>query len=65
MRLTATEAGFLDATPGKRGKLVAFVPRGRSLERAIELAGEFWMENRGEPRTTQRFAAAVHALYVR
>lgn len=64
MRLTATEAGFLDATPVKRGKLVDFVLRGRSLERAIDLADEFWMVNRGEPRNAQRFAAAVHALFL-
>ena len=64
MRLTATEAGFLDATPVKRGKLVDFVLRGRSLERAIDLAEAFWMANRGEPRNAQRFAAAVHALFL-
>ena len=64
MRLSATEAGFLDATPVKPGKLVDFVLPGRSLERAIDLADEFWMANRGEPRNAQRFAAAVHALFL-
>ena len=64
MRLTATEAGFLDATPVKPGKLVDFLLLGGSLERAIDLADEFWMANRGEPRNAQRFAAAVHALFL-
>ena len=64
MRLTATEAGYLDATPIQRGSLVDFVLRGRSLERAIELAEQFWMANRSEPRNVQRFAAAVHALFM-
>lgn len=64
MRLTATAAGFLDATPVKLGKLVDFLLPGRGLERAIELADEFWMANRAEPRNAQRFAAAVHALFL-
>ena len=34
MRLTATDAGFLDATPVRPGKLVDFSVRGRDLERA-------------------------------
>ena len=64
MRLTAAKAGFLDATPVRPGELVDFVLCGRSIERAIELADEFWMANRGEPRNAQRFAAAVHALFL-
>ena len=64
MRLTATEAGFLDATPVERGNLVDFMLLGRSLERAIELAEAFWMANLGETRNAQRFAAAVHALFL-
>ena len=63
-RLTTTEAGFLDATPVKSGKLVDFVLLGRSLERAIELSEDFWLANRGEPRSAQRFSAAVHALFL-
>ena len=63
-RLTTTGAGFLDATPVKSGRLVDFVLLGRSLERAIELAENFWLANRGEPRSAQRFSAAVHALFL-
>ena len=63
-RLTATEAGFLDGTPIKRGGLVDFVPCGNSIERAVELAEDFWRKNIGEPCNAQRFAAAVHALFL-
>ena len=64
MRLTTTEAGFLDATPVKPGKLVDFVLLGQSLKRAVELAESFWMTNHSEPRNAQRFKAAVHALFL-
>ena len=64
MRLTATEPGFLDATPVVPGRLVDFVLLGRSVERAIELAEAFWLANRGEPRNARQFAAAVHALFL-
>ena len=64
MRLTATEAGFLDATPLKPYSLVDFVLLGSSLTRAVELAEDFWRRNRVEPRRAQRFGAAVHALFL-
>ena len=64
MRLTATEAGFLDATPLKPGKLVDFILRGSSLTRAVELADVFWTTNLAKPRQAQRFTAAVHALFL-
>lgn len=64
MRLTATEAGFVDATPLKPGMLVDFALRGKSLLRAVELAEAFWAVNRSEPKRTRLFAAAVHALFL-
>lgn len=64
MRLTATEAGFLDATPLKPHKFVDFIPHDSSLTRAVELAENFWMTNRDKPRCAKRFAAAVHALFL-
>lgn len=63
MRLTTTEAGYIDATPVKPGYFVDFTPVVK-LEPAIKLADQFWMANRGQPRNTQRFAAAVHALFL-
>lgn len=64
MRLTTTEAGFLDATPVKPSKLVDFVLLGRSLERTVELADRFWVTNHSKPRNVRRFEAAVHALFL-
>ncbi len=64
MRLTTTEAGFLDATPIRRGMLVDLVLVGQSLIRALELADLFWTENPPETRNAQRFEAAVHALFL-
>jgi len=64
LRLTATEAGFLDATPLKPGKLVDFVLLGDSLSASVDLAERFWSANLATPRQAQRFAAAVHALFL-
>ena len=64
MRLTATEAGFLDATPVKPGRLADFVLLRSSPVRAVELAENFWKTNRDKPRCAKLFAAAVHALFL-
>lgn len=64
LRLTATDAGFLDATPLKPGKLVDFVLLGNSLPASVDLAERFWVNNREKSRQTRRFAAAVHALFL-
>ncbi len=64
MRLTATEAGFLDATPLKSGMLVDFILHGSSLTHAVKLAEVFWTTNCAKRRQAQRFEAAVHALFL-
>jgi hypothetical protein len=65
IRLTAMEAGFLDATPMLRGKLVDFLLSGRGgLGKAVEIADAFWVENRRKPECARGFAAAVHALFI-
>ena len=64
LRLTATEAGFIDATPLKPGTLVDFVLLESSLVKSIELAEAFWNANRSEPQRARLFAAAVHALFL-
>jgi hypothetical protein len=64
MRLTTTEAGFLDATPIKPGKLVDFIISQKNLLKAVELADAFWLAHRNEPARAKRFIAAVHALFV-
>ncbi|HEX9963816.1 MAG TPA: hypothetical protein VGB04_02400 [Allosphingosinicella sp.] len=64
MRLTATEAGFVDATPLKPGALVDFVPGRIDLQKALELAERFWINNKVEPRRTRLVAATIHALFL-
>lgn len=64
MRLTATEAGFVDATPVKPGKLVDFVMLGRGLADACDLAESFWTLHRSSPDRARLIAAAVHALFL-
>lgn len=64
MRLTATEAGFVDATPIKPHKLVDFLIAGREVERAVGLAERFWQANKATPLRAKRWGAAVHALFI-
>lgn len=64
MRLTATEAGFVDATPIKPGKLVDFVMHDRGLTDALALAEAFWTNHRSRPERAKLIAAAVHALFL-
>ncbi len=64
MRVTAAEAGFLDATPIKSGKLVDFVLLGQGLPNGVALAEDYWRRNTATPEQCQRWAAAVHALYL-
>ena len=64
MRLTTTEAGFLDGTPLKPGSLVDFVLVGAELGQAIELAESFWLKNLDRPRNARLLVAAIHALFL-
>lgn len=63
MRLTTTEAGFLDATPIKAGKLVDFVTVG-TIDRSVPIAEDFWAAHRLDPTRASRWVAALHALFV-
>lgn len=63
-RLTSAEAGFLDATPIKPGKLVDFVLLGRSLEYGVEVAETFWLAHRCDQRRAKLVAAAIHAMFL-
>jgi hypothetical protein len=65
MRLTTTEAGFLDTTPIKPGLLTDFSVPERDLPKALGLANAFWDVHRAEPPPVKRFGAAVHALFLR
>lgn len=64
MRLTTTEAGFVDATPLKPGALVDFVPGRIDIRKALELAERFWTDNKNEPHRARLVAAAIHALFL-
>lgn len=64
MRLTTTEAGFLDATPIKPGKLVDFVLRRRNLADAVDLGLDYLQSERDDPRSPERISAAIHALFL-
>lgn len=63
MRLTTSEAGFVDATPIKPHTLVDFAI-GSDIRKAIDLAEEFWKSTRHLPAVTKGFGAAVHALFL-
>lgn len=64
MRLTSTEAGFLDATPIKPGLLVDFILRRCTLADAGELGLEYLESVRHDPLARKRLAAAIHALFL-
>lgn len=64
IRLTITEAGFIDATPVKKGQLVDFVLSQCTIEDAIELALDYLEAERDSFRATKRISAAIHALFV-
>jgi hypothetical protein len=64
MRLTTTEAGFLDTTPIKPGKLVDFGLLGKGIEAVPILAENFWISHRADPAFVKRWVAAVHALFI-
>ena len=63
MRLTTTDAGFVDATPIKPGKLVDFILL-NPLETAVDMIEAFWVDNRTIPQRAGLLAAAIHALYL-
>jgi len=64
MRLTMTEAGFLDATPITSGKLVDFSLSRCTVADAIELALNYLESERGDLRAPKRVAAVIHALFL-
>lgn len=64
MRLTTTEAGFLDAAAIKPRMLVDFVLTPRETIKALGLAEAFWQSNKGAPLRARRWIAALHAMYI-
>lgn len=64
MRLTSTQAGFLDATPVKPGTLVDFCLSGSNESGAIQLALNFLNKEDRQVTTCMRLAAVIHALFL-
>lgn len=64
MRFTATDAGFLDATPLEAGILVDFLPVSDTIESLLQLSERFWVDNFAAQKQAKRFEAAIHALFI-
>ncbi len=64
MRLTTTDAGFVDATPLKPRKMVDFVLSPREYVPALALAEAFWQAHKAVPVRALRWCAAVHNLFI-
>lgn len=64
MRLTTTDAGFLDATPVKPRKLVDFFLSQRSLPDAIQMSLDYFAREQADPRAPKRVSAVIHALFL-
>lgn len=64
MRLTTTEAGFVDAATIKPRKLIDFVLSPREYAGGLALAEAFWQANKAHPIRAKRWIAAVHALFI-
>lgn len=64
MRLTTTEAGFIDATPIKPGKLVDFVLMNCTLSEVVQLALDYLVAETSDPRASKRVSAVIHALFL-
>jgi hypothetical protein len=64
IRLTETEAGFLDATPIKPGKLHDIGWMGRSEQKALALADEFWDRHAAIPNVCKGVTSVVHSYFL-
>lgn len=64
MRLTTTEAGFLDSTPIKRGVLNDIVWLGGSLQNAFLHVERFWQRYIDAPDAHRVMASVIHAYFL-
>jgi hypothetical protein len=64
MRLTSTDAGFVDCTPIIPNKLFDFLLVGSKTKDAVRLAEVFWLNNRSSPERAKLIAAIIHALFL-
>ena len=64
-RLTTFEAGYLDATPIKTGKLTDFILTGGTQPSdALELAERYWTDHVAKPRQIKRMIGIIHCLFL-
>jgi hypothetical protein len=63
MRLTTTDAGFLDGTPIKPHHLTDFILKQRDPLDALSLTESFWRNHRHNPRDIKR-VSIIHALFL-
>lgn len=64
MRLTTTDAGFLDATPIKPTELTDFILVGCSEKEVVELALNYISSEQKTEHSPMKIAAVVHALFL-
>ncbi len=64
MRMSDTEAGFIDATPVKPHKASDMVWLGNSLMKAIALADRFWCSNVWNPRIHAALRGVIHSYFL-
>ncbi len=65
MRLTTTQAGFLDATPiHSNFDLIDFHATLEDIQTGLALAEIFWFANAAEQDRALQFGAAVHSLFI-
>jgi len=64
IRLTESEAGFLDATPIKPGKLHDVVWLGNSEPKALGIVDAYWHKHAANPRIAKGLMGIVHSLFL-
>ena len=64
MRMTDTEAGFLDATPLKPGSLCDFFIARASLMKALQASDTFYRKHSSAPKISKGTVGAIHALFL-
>jgi len=64
IRLSDSDAGFIDATPIKAGTLTDMLWLGNSEEKALGIADEFWSKHASTGRITKGIRGIIHLLFL-
>lgn len=62
MRMSTTEAGFLDTTAIRPGMLNDFILGGNALAEGLNCADEFWKQYAGNVRIAKALSGVIHTL---